>query len=98
MEKLKAYAQSLSVGDPLKSKTKMGPVCSKEHYEKIMSYINKAVKNGHKIVCGETVDKKPTDCDPNGYYILPTIITNLNDDSELMKGKEFFESNIKLTN
>jgi aminomuconate-semialdehyde/2-hydroxymuconate-6-semialdehyde dehydrogenase len=74
------------VGDPLKSKTKLGPVVSKEHYEKVMSYIKLAVKNGHQIVYGETVNTKPTECDQNGYYILPTIITNLDDQSELMKG------------
>ena len=68
----------------------MGPVCSKEHYEKVMSFIKLAVKNGHQIVCGETVDQKPADCDSNGYYILPTIITNLNDQSELMKREKFF--------
>jgi aminomuconate-semialdehyde/2-hydroxymuconate-6-semialdehyde dehydrogenase len=85
LEKLKAYAQSLSVGDPLKSKTKMGPLCSKDHYDKVISFIKLAVKNGHQIVCGETVDKKPSDCDENGYFVLPTIITNLDDQSELMK-------------
>jgi len=74
------------VGDPLKSKTKLGPVVSKEHYEKVMSYIKLSVKNGHKIVYGETVDNKAADCDQNGYYILPTIITNLDDQSALMKG------------
>lgn len=88
LEKLKEYARSIVVGDPLKSKTKMGPVCSKEHYEKVMSYIKLAIKNGHQIVCGETVDKE-ADWDPNGYYILPTIITNLDDDSELMKDEIF---------
>ena len=69
----------------IKSKTKLESLVSKEHYEKGMSYIKLAVKNGHKIVYGETVDKA-VDCDQNGYYILPTIITNLDYQSALMKG------------
>jgi aminomuconate-semialdehyde/2-hydroxymuconate-6-semialdehyde dehydrogenase len=56
LELLKNYAHGLVIGDPLDDKTKMGPVVSKEHYQKVMSYINLAVNNGHTIVCGETVE------------------------------------------
>ncbi len=33
--------------------------------------------------------EKPADLDPNGYYILPTVITNLNDSSQLMQEEIF---------
>lgn len=57
LEKLVAYARGLVVGDPLDKNTKMGPVCSKPHYDKVMSYIEMAAKNGSaKILCGETVE------------------------------------------
>lgn len=56
LNKLSDYARSLYIGDPLKPSTKMGPVVSKAHYEKVKSYIDLAVKNGHQIVCGETVE------------------------------------------
>jgi len=56
LELLKNYAHALVIGDSLDEKTKMGPVVSKEHYLKVKSYINLAVKNGYKIVCGETVE------------------------------------------
>ena len=44
------------MGDPLKASTKMGPVCNKDHYNKIKSFIDIAVKNGHQILCGETIE------------------------------------------
>ena len=50
------YAREIQVGDPLNSKTKMGPLVSKEHYTKVKSYIDLAVKNGHTILCGETIE------------------------------------------
>jgi len=57
LDKLAAYARSLVVGDPVhNAHTKMGPVVSKEHYNKIKSYIDLAVQNGNRIVCGETVE------------------------------------------
>lgn len=89
VDALKKYARSLKIGNPLKPETKMGPVVSKQHYHKVMSYINLAIKNGHHIVCGETVDKLPDECEADGCYILPTIITNLSDSSELMKEEIF---------
>lgn len=89
LEKLTKYARELVIGNPLDAKTKMGPVCSKQHYDKVKSFIDLASKNKHRIVCGETVDKLPEECNQNGCYILPTIITDLNDDSELMKEEIF---------
>lgn len=53
---LASYARNLKLGDPLDKNTKMGPVVSKQHYDKVMSYIKLAVKNSHRIVCGETVE------------------------------------------
>jgi acyl-CoA reductase-like NAD-dependent aldehyde dehydrogenase len=67
----------------------MGPVVSKQHYDKIKSFIEIAVKNGLSIVCGETVDELPKDIDPNGYFIHPTIITNVEDNSQLMREEIF---------
>jgi len=89
IEGLKNYARSLTIGDPFKPQTKLGPVVSKPHYIKIKSYIDKAVELGHKIVCGETVDEKPADLDANGFFILPTIVTNLTDASPLMQEEIF---------
>ena len=79
----------MQLGDPLKPYTKLGPVVSLQHYQKIKSYIDIAVNTGLKIVCGETIDEKPKDVDPNGYYILPTIVINAVDTSRLMQEEIF---------
>ena len=56
LRELVAYAREIVVGDPLKPNTRMGPVNNKQHYDKIMSYIDLAAKSGCKILCGETVE------------------------------------------
>ena len=56
LEKLVKYARELVVGDPFNKNTKMGPVCSKPHYDKVKSYIDLAAKSGARIMCGETVE------------------------------------------
>ena len=56
LERLVKYARELVVGDPFDKNTKMGPVCNKQHFEKVKSYIELATKSGAKILCGETVE------------------------------------------
>ncbi|CAF0929368.1 unnamed protein product [Brachionus calyciflorus] len=89
LDLLVKHARSLVVGDPFNKNTNMGPVVSKQHYDKVKSYIDLANKTGCQILCGETVDENPADLDPNGYYILPTVITNLDDSSQLMQEEIF---------
>lgn len=56
LDLLVKHARSLVVGNPFDLKTNMGPVVSKQHYDKVMSYINQAVSSGCEILCGETVE------------------------------------------
>jgi len=80
LEKFIAEAKKLKVGDPFDENTKIGPVVSKEHRFKIESYIQLARDNGHRVIeVGENCRSNA-----NGYFIMPTIITDLGDDSKLM--------------
>jgi aminomuconate-semialdehyde/2-hydroxymuconate-6-semialdehyde dehydrogenase len=86
-EKVKA----LKIGDPLKESTNVGAVVSKDHMNKILSYIELAKEEGGKILCGgNAVDLSNEDYalennpksniqNPklNGYFVEPTIIENL---------------------
>ena len=71
----------LKVGDPLEPDTDVGAIVSKPHFDKIMSYIDLAQKEGGTILIG---GKKPepgavatgSRC-TNGYFIEPTIIEGL---------------------
>ncbi|RNA35112.1 aldehyde dehydrogenase family 8 member A1 [Brachionus plicatilis] len=89
LDLLVKHARGMVVGDPFDKNTNMGPVVSKQHYDKVMSYIDQAAKLGCEILCGETVDEKPAGLNSNGYYILPTVITNLEDSSPLMQEEIF---------
>lgn len=64
-------ASELRIGDPTDSKTQQGAVVSKAHYEKILSYLEIAKKEGGHILCGgEPLEGK-------GYFIKPTLIESL---------------------
>ena len=69
-------ASKLKIGDPLEPGTDIGAIVSKQHYEKILSYIDLAKQEGGNITLGGnavTLDGRCRD----GWFIEPTIIDNL---------------------
>lgn len=69
-------AKQLTIGNPLDEKTKIGAVVSKQHQEKILSYIELAKKEGGTILCGGNKIILENELS-QGYYIAPTIIEGL---------------------
>ncbi len=68
-------AKNVVVGNGLDEGTKMGPVISKRHKEKVLGYIASAVREGAELLLdGRSV--KVTGY-PNGYFIGPTIFDNV---------------------
>jgi len=72
-------AKKRIVGDPFDSKTKQGPQISSVQCEKILEYIRTAKKAGAKLECGgERIGDK-------GYFIQPTIFSNVKDDMKITR-------------
>jgi len=72
VEKTKA----LKVGPPLEDNSRLGAIVSKQHYEKILSYIELAKQEGGKILCGGNAIKLEGE-QKDGWYIEPTVIEGL---------------------
>ena len=66
----------LIVGDPQDNGSNLGAVSSKNHFEKIMNYIELAEKEGGKILSGGKAVKLNGRC-KKGWFIKPTIIEGL---------------------
>ena len=66
----------MKVGIPSDLNTKQGAIVSKDHMEKVLSYIELAKDEGGKILAGgkQVILDAPYD---KGYYIAPTIIEGL---------------------
>ncbi len=65
-----------TVGDPLIQSSKLGAIASKQHFEKILSYIELAKQEGGKILLGGEAVKLEGRC-VDGWFIAPTIIEGL---------------------
>ena len=66
----------LIVGDPQHHESNLGAVSSKNHFEKIMNYIELAEKEGGNILLGGKAVKLNGRC-KKGWFIEPTIIEGL---------------------
>jgi aldehyde dehydrogenase (NAD+) len=72
LEKFSALAKSIKLGDPLDTDTEMGPLTSKIHHERVLSYVDVAKQEGGEIITG---GKVPDRADlQNGYFVEPTIV------------------------
>jgi aminomuconate-semialdehyde/2-hydroxymuconate-6-semialdehyde dehydrogenase len=69
-------AQELRIGDPLLPETNIGAINSKQHYEKILSYISLARQEGGTILTGGNAASVSGRC-ANGWFIEPTIVEGL---------------------
>jgi aminomuconate-semialdehyde/2-hydroxymuconate-6-semialdehyde dehydrogenase len=75
---LKAKTEALKVGSPYDDGTTTGPLISKGHREKVLSYFRLAVEEGATVVTGGGVPSFGTACD-DGAFVQPTIWTGLPD-------------------
>ena len=65
----------LKVGPPLNQDSDLGPIVSKVHYDKILSYIQLAKEEGGKILTGGRA-VHPSGHEM-GWYIEPTVVSGL---------------------
>ena len=71
MEKIVALTKNLKVGSPIEDDTNMAAVINKRAFDNTLSYINKGVEEGGKIVAGGVGN------DEQGFFIEPTIIDDV---------------------
>eukprot|EP00013_Stygamoeba_regulata_P003025 CAMPEP_0177634674 /NCGR_PEP_ID=MMETSP0447-20121125/3493_1 /TAXON_ID=0 /ORGANISM="Stygamoeba regulata, Strain BSH-02190019" /LENGTH=495 /DNA_ID=CAMNT_0019136409 /DNA_START=47 /DNA_END=1534 /DNA_ORIENTATION=+ len=76
LERFVQEAGKLVVGDPSDLKTTTGALISKEHREKVESYIEIARQDGAKVALGgdRPILQAPFD---KGYFVNPTILTDV---------------------
>ncbi|XAR71183.1 Aldehyde dehydrogenase (NAD(+)) [Bertholletia excelsa] len=83
VEKAKARALQRVVGDPFKKGVQQGPQIDSDQFEKILKYIRLGIEGGATLESGgERIGSK-------GYYIQPTVFSNVQDDMLIAKDEIF---------
>ncbi|KAG9302951.1 hypothetical protein G9A89_022368 [Geosiphon pyriformis] len=83
LEQYKEFVLSKKVGNPFDPDTYQGPQVSKAQFDRIMSYIEAGKKDGATLYLGG--ERHGTE----GYFIKPTIFTNVNEDMKIMQEEIF---------
>jgi aldehyde dehydrogenase (NAD+) len=82
----KRVAESVITGDPTSDKTNLGPLVSKVQFERVEGYIAKGIAEGAKVVIGGS--GRP-DGLTKGYYVKPTIFSNVRNDMTIAREEIF---------
>ena len=82
-EALVGEAGRAHVGSGLDPKTTLGPLQNKMQYEKVRDLIEHTKESGARILCGGEIPDEP------GYFIPPTLVTDIDEDSRLVREEQF---------
>jgi len=83
LQRFKERALANKVGDPFHHETFQGPQVSKLQYDRIMGYIAEGKKEGATV---ETGGERHGE---EGYFIQPTIFSNVTEDMKIMQEEIF---------
>jgi betaine-aldehyde dehydrogenase len=84
VDAMAAKAKKIKLGPPLERETKMGPVVSKEQYERVRSYQDVGKKEG-KLATG---GGRPSAI-AKGYYVEPTIFYDVANSAKIAREEIF---------
>jgi acyl-CoA reductase-like NAD-dependent aldehyde dehydrogenase len=84
VEVVAAGARALVPGDPLDPSTKMGPLISKEHRDRVAGYVEAGASEGAKRITGAN---RPSD--EAGYFVDPTVFAGVAEPMKIAREEIF---------
>ncbi|QGZ93696.1 aldehyde dehydrogenase family protein [Terricaulis silvestris] len=83
LEKLIANAAAFAPGDPMDARTMMGPLVSREQFERVTGYFDVGRKDGAKVALGGAARGG------KGYFVQPTVFTGVSNDMRIAREEIF---------
>jgi betaine-aldehyde dehydrogenase len=84
---LKRIKNNIVAGDPMREDTNFGALISAKHRDKVLSYIDKGIAEGARLLCGGKALAPPTAI--NGYFVAPTVFADCRDDMSIVRDEIF---------
>src|SRR5262245_36795293 len=86
VERIADVAKRTKVGDGFDPATEMGPLVSREQYDRVCSYIKSGEQEGGKVVAGGPARPKGLD---KGYFVQPTIFDKVKNEMRIVREEIF---------
>jgi aldehyde dehydrogenase (NAD+) len=83
VDQLTTFSKGMSYGDPLDPKTVMGPVVSKEQFDRVKNYLDVGKKEGAKVTAGGEPGTG------KGYFVKPTVFADVNNNMKIAREEIF---------
>ncbi|KAL4772434.1 aldehyde dehydrogenase domain-containing protein [Aspergillus nidulans var. acristatus] len=90
LSKFKVAVETTSkVGDQWDESTFQGPQVTRAQYDRILSYIETAKKDGMAIITGGSAHAPSSEKNKDGYFIQPTVFTGTDDSHAIVREEVF---------
>ncbi|REF36296.1 aldehyde dehydrogenase family protein [Thermasporomyces composti] len=86
LDRLVTRVQAMRVGPGTDPAVDVGPVVNEERLEACLNAIERAVADGATVACG---GRRLTDGLPEGYYVAPTVLRDVPEQSEIAQEEIF---------
>jgi len=87
LNRLLERTAAIRLGDPLDEATHMGPLVSREQYEKVLGYMKLGVEEGATLAIGGGPARLQGF--ENGFFVEPTVFTDVRDDMRIAREEIF---------
>ncbi len=87
MKRLLEKAKRIRLGNPLDRKTKMGPLVTEEHRDKVLDYIRIGIEEGAELVFGGKAPR--ASALRKGFFVEPTIFDNVHNSMRIAREEIF---------
>ena len=76
-------ARKARIGDGLDPQTQFGPIQNRMQYDKVVGILNDTKQSGARVLAGGELPQRP------GYFVPPTVVTNVEDNSRIVREEQF---------
>ena len=83
MDQFVSFSEKVVVGNPLDAKTNLGPLISREQFDRVKSYLEVGKNEGAKVALGGEVSNG------KGYFVKPTIFSQVNNQMRIAREEIF---------
>lgn len=88
LQRMRAMAGGLRLGDPLDAASSMGPIISKAQYDRVVGYIRLGREEG-ELVFGGRHGAELVPALPGGYWVEPTLFLTANNKARICQEEIF---------
>ncbi len=89
VSKLVERAKTLHIGNAIDFQTEFGPVISRQHRDQLLAFIERGEKEGATLLCGGKVPDLDDDSIAQGFYIEPTVFTDVDNAMTIAQEEAF---------